>query len=166
MDAESFRRLYERYAPALRSYLRFACRDASLADDLLQESFLRLLGRNLSGLVEAEQKSYLYKAAHSALVDHARNANRHRRLNDRLALEEMPVTEELSLPPDISGALRQLQERDQRILWLAYVEGFSHREIAGVIDVAEKSVRVILLRARERLAKVLADQGIGREEVL
>ena len=32
-----------------------------------------------------------------------------------------------------------------------------------VIDVGEKSVRVLLLRARKRMAKVLADQGIGRE---
>jgi DNA-directed RNA polymerase specialized sigma24 family protein len=42
----------------------------------------------------------------------------------------------------------------------------SHREIAGIIEVNEKSVRVLLLRARERMRKVLADQGIGREEVL
>jgi len=44
------------------------------------------------------------------------------------------------------------------------VEGFSHRGIAELIDVNEKSVRVLLLRGRGRAAKVLADQGIGREE--
>lgn len=58
-------------------------------------------------------------------------------------------------------ALGELKERDQQLLWLAYVEGMSHREIAGIIEVNEKSVRVLLLRARERMGKVLAAHGIG-----
>jgi DNA-directed RNA polymerase specialized sigma24 family protein len=55
-----------------------------------------------------------------------------------------------------------LKPGDQQLLWPAYVEGFSHGEIAGLIEVHEKSVRVLLLRARA--ANVLADHGIGRKE--
>lgn len=65
----------------------------------------------------------------------------------------------------MARVLVQLSHRDQQLLWLAYVEGFSHREIGTLIDVNEKSVRVLLLRARERMAKVLADHGVGREVI-
>jgi RNA polymerase sigma-70 factor (ECF subfamily) len=166
VDSGSFRRFYERNAPALRSYLRFSCRDRALADDLLQDSFLRMLRIELPDLEEPELKSYLYKTARSVMVDHFRKTVRDRRLTAKMAADETPVTDAPELPLDMQRALGELRERDQQLLWLAYVEGMSHREIAGVIEVNEKSVRVLLLRARERMGKVLADQGIGREEAL
>ena len=49
------------------------------------------------------------------------------------------------------------------LLWLAYVEGFDHREIALALRVNQKSVRVLLFRARKKLAGILTSQGIGPE---
>jgi RNA polymerase sigma-70 factor (ECF subfamily) len=166
VDSGSFRRFYERNAPALRSYLRFSCRDGALADDVLQESFLRMLRRNLPPLEEPELRSYLYQTARSVMVDHFRKTDRDRKLATGMAIHDPPVTNAPEVPPDLERALGELRERDRQLLWLAYVEGFSHREIAGLIEVNEKSVRVLLLRARARMAKVLADQGIGRKEAL
>lgn len=57
-----------------------------------------------------------------------------------------------------------LSARDGQLLWLAYVEGFSHREIAPLIGVQENSVRVLLLRARERVAALLTAEGLGPED--
>jgi RNA polymerase sigma-70 factor (ECF subfamily) len=51
------------------------------------------------------------------------------------------------------------QERD--LLWLAYVEGFDHREIAAALHLAEKSVLVLLFRARPKLARLLEKEKIG-----
>jgi DNA-directed RNA polymerase specialized sigma24 family protein len=51
------------------------------------------------------------------------------------------------------------------LLWLAYVEGFDHREIAAAKGVAEKSVRVLLFRARKALAAILSRAGLGPEAV-
>jgi RNA polymerase sigma-70 factor (ECF subfamily) len=165
VDSESFRRIYEKSAPALRSYLRFSCHDQTLADDLLQESFLRLLRRELPELDEPQLKSYLYKTAHSVMVDHFRKTERDRHLEQEMANRDPVSAPAVELPLGIEHLLGGLKSRDQQLLWLAYVEGFSHREIAGLIDVNEKSVRVLLLRARSRAASILADQGIGREEV-
>ena len=67
---------------------------------------------------------------------------------------------------DIVLLLDKLRARDRQLLWLAYVEGFSHREIAAVTEINEKSVRVLLLRARERMMEILKGQGIGPEEAL
>jgi RNA polymerase sigma-70 factor (ECF subfamily) len=81
-----------------------------------------------------------------------------------MALRELAESPAPALPGELEQALDKLKPRDQQLLWLAYVEGFTHREISELIDVNEKSVRVLLLRARGRAAGILADQGIGREE--
>ena len=47
------------------------------------------------------------------------------------------------------------------MLWLAYVEGFSHNEVAEALSLSEKSVRVLLFRARKKLAGILTKKGIG-----
>ena len=58
----------------------------------------------------------------------------------------------------------RLKTQEQTLLWLAYVEGFDHREIAQVLELKEKSVRVLLSRARKKLAGMLGQQNFGLRE--
>ena len=58
----------------------------------------------------------------------------------------------------------RLKPQEQALLWLAYVEGFDHGEIASALQVKEKSVRVLLFRARKRLAGIFTKEGIAPEE--
>ena len=60
--------------------------------------------------------------------------------------------ENAPLRMDLETALGQLKTRDRALLWLAYVEGYEHREIAKILDLAEKSVRVLLFRAKKKMA--------------
>ena len=59
---------------------------------------------------------------------------------------------------------KTLDSRQQSLLWLAYVEGFSHSEIAELLGLKEQSVKVVLLRARRQLAETLNAEGLGREK--
>jgi RNA polymerase sigma-70 factor, ECF subfamily len=59
---------------------------------------------------------------------------------------------------------RRLKSQEQLLLWLAYVEGFDHREIAAALGLREKSVRVLLFRARKKLGRTLESAGLGRKE--
>ena len=52
-------------------------------------------------------------------------------------------------------ALSALKPAQRALLWLAYVEGFSHSEIATTLGIKEKSIRVLLFRARKNLLRVL-----------
>ena len=162
MTEQEFVRLYERAAPALRSYLRLLCRNVALADDLLQDSFLRMLRVDVSRLEEHQLKSYLYKAATSVAMDHFRAQKRELHgLGDLQSESQFQV--DLDLPHDMNLALRTLKPQQQVLLWLAYVEGFEHREIAPLLKLSEKSVRVVLFRARQQLAAVLKEREL--EEV-
>ena len=61
---------------------------------------------------------------------------------------------------DLGRALAQLKPRERELLWLAYVEGSSHKEIAEMVGLRSGSVRLLLFRARHKLADVLRETGV------
>jgi RNA polymerase sigma-70 factor, ECF subfamily len=177
MDAAAFQVFYAKTAPGLRGYIRRASGNESLADDILQESYLRFLRADLFQFRDAQfrgaqnevpradapLKAYLYKIASSLLVDHWRRVKRERRWSLWNFLGGEPVTNPKS-ESDAMRFFRRLKPQEQLLLWLAYVEGFEHREIAAALRLKEKSVRVVLFRARKKLARTLEDAGLGRKE--
>src|SRR5579864_7158380 len=163
VDAAAFQVFYAKTAPGLRGYLRRASGNEALADDILQESFLRFLRAELPAMEDAPLKAYLYKIAAALLVDHWRRVKRERRWSLRNFLGTEPVANP-SGDSDAMRFFRQLKPQEQLLLWLAYVEGFEHREIAAALRLREKSVRVLLFRARKRLASGLEEAGLGRKE--
>jgi len=165
MDATEFQVFYARTAPGLRAYIRRASGNEALADDILQESFLRFLRADLPSLEDAPMKAYLYKIASSLLSDHWRRVKRER----RWSLKNFFGGERVENPnPDheTMHVFERLKAQEQLLLWLAYVEGFEHREIAAALGLKEKSVRVLLFRARKRLADDLVKAGLRRREAL
>jgi RNA polymerase sigma-70 factor, ECF subfamily len=173
VDEAAFQAFYARTAAGLRGYIRRASGNEALADDILQESYLRFLRADLSQFREAQfnaasrpdapLKAYLYKIASSLLVDHWRRVKRER----RWSLWNFLGGELATNPKSESDAMRffrRLKPQEQLLLWLAYVEGFDHREIAVALRLKEKSVRVLLFRARKKLARTLEDAGLGGKE--
>jgi RNA polymerase sigma-70 factor, ECF subfamily len=161
IDAETFRALYERTAPGLRGYLRCMTRNSSLADDLLQDTFVRYLRSGVQNLTEPQMRAYLYKTAQSVLHDHYRAQTRERRGTAELAATAAGGAVDPNLGHDMNRILQNLDPRQQTLLWLAYVEGLDHREIARALDLKERSIRVVLHRARRRLADMLTRVGLG-----
>ncbi len=159
MDEDAFRGLYARTARPLHAYLTRVAGDAALADDLLQETYYRFLRVRFSSDDERHQKNYLYRIATNLLRDHYRG----RRELSQLP-ESIPVADrggEIQLRSDVGGALAELVLRDRTMLWLAYVEGATHEEIASVLGLKASSIRSMLARARGRMAAALRGRGLG-----
>jgi RNA polymerase sigma-70 factor (ECF subfamily) len=165
MDEVSFSELYAQIGPRLRGYLRRACGDAALADDLLQEAFYRFLRAALPAAEPWQTKAYLYRTANSLLVDHWRKTQRDRRWTLKAFLGGAEASRTPKNEGDAIQLFHRLPLRQQTLLWLAYVEGFEHREIAAALELSEKSVRVLLFRARQKLASALRNAGLAREEI-
>jgi RNA polymerase sigma-70 factor (ECF subfamily) len=162
MDEAAFREFYRETAPGLRAYVRRACGDAALADDLVQEAFYRFLRVNLPAGATWQTRAYLYRTASSLLADHWRRLRRERRWSlGRFFSKNEPTAEPGGDSGEAMKIFRLLKPREQELLWLAYVEGFEHREIAVALDLSEKSVRVLLFRARKKLGDALGKAGIG-----
>jgi RNA polymerase sigma-70 factor (ECF subfamily) len=51
-----------------------------------------------------------------------------------------------------------MKPRERQLLWLAHAEGYSHREIAQITGLAAASIRLLLFRARRKIAKLLREQ--------
>jgi RNA polymerase sigma-70 factor (ECF subfamily) len=151
-DAEGF---YARTYPGLWAYLVRTTREKALAEDIAQESFVRLLASRGAVLPEVERRAYLFRIAENLV----RDTIKHRARERATPLETKPPAPAPSEPigKHVAEALAALGERDRKLLWLAYAEEWKHREIAGVLGVGTASVKVLLHRARHRFQQILEE---------
>jgi len=162
MDQEQFAAFYNETAAVLRGYIRRVSGEAEAADDLLQETYLRFLRAQPGVDDRAAIKAYLYKAATAAIYDRWRRRRREQlwSLSFRTRADRAPAVEPGG---DVARCFNKLKPRERALLWLAYVEGCSHVEIAASLDLAQKSVKVLLFRARRNMESVLRQNGFRGE---
>jgi RNA polymerase sigma-70 factor, ECF subfamily len=159
MDDEAFAGFYQRTARPVWAYLAKVSGSAALADDLLQESYLRFLGAAYPWADgEVACRRYLFRIATNLLRDHWRQPR-------SASIEDVP---EAALPVSddnssrridsariLAPAFARMRPRERQLLWLAYAEGSTHREIAEIMGLGAASVRILLFRARQKLARFL-----------
>ena len=162
MDHETFRALYERTARPLWVYLWRRTGDTQLADDLLQETYYRLLRSRTTHESEAHRRNYLFRIATNLVHDAYRQRHEQHPLPEESEREHpsvLPDADESGSRHDLDRALSKLSIRQRDALWLAYAEGSSHAEIAEKLGLKVASVRLILFRARRKAAKLLRHMG-------
>jgi RNA polymerase sigma-70 factor, ECF subfamily len=155
-DGPDYDALFRKLYPPLFRYMERMTNDADAAEDIAQESFVRLLGRSMP---EDEARVWLFTVATNLFRDRARTNKRRERI-----LTAMPW-KPLALPgPDevlernrrvasVRKAMAQIPERDRQML-LMREEGFKYEEIARVARVAPGSVGTLLARATKRFLAV------------
>jgi RNA polymerase sigma-70 factor (ECF subfamily) len=158
-DAEGF---YARTYPRLWAYLVRTTRERALAEEIAQESFVRLFASRGAVLPEVERRAYLFRIAENLVRDTIERRVRERTTPLETATEPLAPAPSEPMARHVAEALTALGERDRKLLWLAYVEEWKHREIADVLGVGTASVKVLLHRARHRFQKVL--EGRERDE--
>ena len=107
-------------------------------------------------------KAYLYRTASSLISDHWRRLKRERRWS-LLRLFHGESDKKTGPGEEVKSVFEQLKTQEQTLLWLAYVEGFDHREIALALDLKEKSVRVLLFRRERKWPKCWAKRALAPE---
>ena len=156
MDEDAFRAFYDRTSRALWGYLSRTAGDRQVADDLLQECYYRLLKSAVPFESDAHRRNYLYRIATNLVRDTKRG-------NRPLFAEGLDVAE-LEAPrehtdaaerADVRRAMGRLKPRERALLWLAYAQGSSHSEIADVLGLKTGSIKLLLFRARRKLAALL-----------
>jgi RNA polymerase sigma-70 factor, ECF subfamily len=167
MDSDAFASFYQRSARPLWAYLVRVSGDPALADDLTQESYVRFLCASRPNDGEVACRRYLFRIATNLLRDHWRRSR-------SISIEELP--EELFAASDGSShidsqamldrALARLRPRDRQLLWLAHAEDYSHREIAEVTGLGRASIRLLLYRARRKIARLLREQMMGDRRMM
>jgi RNA polymerase sigma-70 factor (ECF subfamily) len=158
MDQDTFRAIYDRTAKPLWVYLFRRTNSAELADDLLQETYYRFLRTRVTYESESHRKNYLFRIASNLANDAHRRKHDHVELTDdhaSLSATHADAAGQSARRTDLARAMSQLKPRQRDALWLAYAEGSSHEEIAQALGVKAGSIKLILFRARRKLARLL-----------
>jgi len=153
VDEPAFRALYERTSRPLFRYLLGVARRPDVAEDLLQEAYCRFLTADVPEMDERQATSYLFRIATNLMRDRWRQVKE----------DSMPETEAEAASPaspldrrlGVRQAFARLKPRERQLLWLAYVEGSNHQEIASCTGLRAGSIRMLLFRARHRLAELI-----------
>jgi RNA polymerase sigma-70 factor (ECF subfamily) len=135
------------------------CRRPDVADDLLQETYCRYLMRRHPVMDESQTRSWLFRVATNLVHDRVRSRA------DLIVPEmrERGAVTNMESRLDVRATLRQLKPRERELLWLAYVEGMNHEEIAAATGLGVLSIKILLFRARRKAAQLLKPQGaLGR----
>jgi RNA polymerase sigma-70 factor (ECF subfamily) len=166
MDEETFRAFYERTARGVWAYLARVTGDRQLADDLLQEAFYRFLRAGGTYTSETHRRNALYRIATNLARDAwRRNLVRAASSITGNEIEHISSGQDAGSrerTTDVTRAMAHLTPRERAMLWLAYAEGASHREIADVLGVRAGSLKPMLFRARRKLAELLG-RAPGKE---
>ncbi|BAU47811.1 RNA polymerase sigma factor [Sulfurifustis variabilis] len=164
-----FEALVQAYSADLYRFAFWLCRSRTVAEDLVQETYLRAW-RALANLRSGDSaKGWLLTILRN---EHARLRQRQRHeapLDEPEMLEEIPDDK----PPDdeawlLRRALARLPEEYREPLLLQVIGGFSAQEIGKIIDASAPAVLTRLFRARQKLRAELiresgADAGAGRK---
>jgi len=161
MDNDAFAGFYQRSAPGLHAYLARVSGNTTLAEDLMQESYLRFLCATWPEGGEVNCRRYLFRIATNLLRDHWRRP-RTACIDDvpERLLTSADATSSVHAQASLDPAMARMRPRDRQLLWLAHAEGYSHREIAEITGLGAASVRLLLFRARRKMARMLREQTV------
>jgi RNA polymerase sigma factor (sigma-70 family) len=164
-EREAFDALVERWHGPLWSFIRRAAGDDAVAEDILQDAWLRIV-RGLGRLSDpARLAPWLFSIARRAVIDHIRRRSS-RPAAVELEEEAHPAAEP---PPDdweeielVQDAVADLSPADRETVALFYLQELDLREIAEVLAIPVGTVKSRLHRARGLLRKHLEAKGVMR----
>lgn len=179
-DGQAFETLAARYRDALRRYLIGMARQPDVADDLLQETLLRVWTRAEQWDGRGTVKAWLFRAATNLALNDLRNRKRRREQSlepgDTDSADDAPpapawmldtatpTPEQCALQSEEAHRLRRLvaglPETRRDMLRLVYEEDMELRDVAGLLDIPEGTVKSRLYHARKYLSRCWnAEQG-------
>jgi RNA polymerase sigma-70 factor (ECF subfamily) len=160
-DHHAFAELVRRHQSAVRGLLRQLTRsDLALADDLAQETFVRVYKNIRSFRGEAKFSTWMYRIAYNCFREDARRRKELVGVDETLLEREQdPQTVDPALRHDLAKALQLLPLHERTAVVLCCQNGLSHDEASRVLDIPLGTVKTNVLRGREKLKKALAAWG-------
>lgn len=158
-----FLRVYDTHYQQVRKFILTITKDDWAADDLIQETFIRV-GKKIKSVRKTDKiSSWIFKIAYHLCMDHLKHRN-----NETLHLDENEICDFNILPlkkieqQQMNDCIREKMERlsePMRIIIDLYdIMEFTHKEIAGILSITEENSKVKLHRARKELKSILSQE--------
>lgn len=153
MEDEVFESFYEQTAQRLWAYVARISGNPSATDDIVQDAYIRFLLAARRPADTGQAKQYLYRIATNLVYDRYKILSR--RGETEMTEIDHPVGSNFAGELEMTEVFSRLKTQERILLWLAYVEGHDHDAIARIAGVNKLSVKVLLFRARRKLAALV-----------
>ncbi|HEX2660215.1 MAG TPA: RNA polymerase sigma factor [Polyangia bacterium] len=162
-DRGAFRMLYARYAQATFRFLRRLCGQRDVAEDLHQETWLRVARHHRNLWPDSDVRAWIFAIARNTFASSRRRATAGAPARDDAA-DRTTTADVDPTCVDLERALMRLPEAQREILLLIGVEGLEIARVAIILELREDAVRQRLSRARAALAAALDAASTGPAE--
>ncbi len=160
-----FLEIHDQYYQRVRKFILASVKDGSVADDLIQETFLKVQ-ENLDKLRDPSKiSSWIFRIAYHLCQDYFRDRKKsstHETVHDGLVqLEETTVQkrmEQNEMSECVQEKVNLLPESHRTVIIFADVMDFSQQEIADILGLSLENVKVRLHRARKKLKAILEEK--------
>lgn len=168
-DPGAYRELVERHLRGVHVFVYRMLGNRAEAEEVCQESFLRLWKQAATYVPRAKPSTWLYRIAHNLAIDQLRR----RRRDVGEGIDELPASGRPSLhlhdkqvAEAVQRALEALPERQRAAISLVHYQGMSNAEAAEVLGVKLRALESLLARGRRLLRELLAayEPPEGRKE--
>jgi RNA polymerase sigma-70 factor (ECF subfamily) len=170
-DEHALREVYREFAPAVYGLALRVIANESIAEEVVQEVFVRLWERpERFDATRGPLRAYLLAMTHSRAVERVRSEDSLRRRHEfaqREALREPPVEdpEHMLVDKDVSSAIRKalaaLPESQRVPIEMAYFEGMSYRQVAAALDEPEGTIKYRIRGGMQKLRTALRAAEVG-----
>ncbi len=166
---EALAELYRRHAAAVLGLARRLLGNQTLAEEVVQEVFLRLWGSpEKFDAQRGSLRSFLLAQTHGRSVDLLRSERARRAREERDAIQTPEPSYDLerevwdlTVAERVRDAMNTLSEDERRAIELAYFGGRTYREVAAILDEPEGTVKSRIRVGLRRMRGELAESGIG-----
>jgi len=159
-DMEAFETVYKQHAPRIYSLAARMAGSIDEGEDLLQEIFLQVYRKLGSFKGDASLGTWLYRLALNHCLDFVRSRRaKMNRVTDTLdaesSIEPTAPRQTIAAGIDLQRAIERLPEGCREAFVLHDVEGFEHKEVAGMLGIAEGTSKSQVFKARMKLRALL-----------
>ncbi|MGE7659560.1 sigma-70 family RNA polymerase sigma factor [Bacillus altitudinis] len=158
--------IYQMYMNDVYRFLLSMTKDKHLAEDLLQETFMRAY-IHIHSYDHSKVKPWLFQVARNAFIDYVRKHKKEVTISDDLigGLLQTSVqspAEQIEIKEVLNMFLEQLPDNYKEALTLYYLKELNYKEASKVMNITEANFKSVLFRARQRL-KALYNRGVNDE---
>ena len=163
-DESAFSVLVQRYTQSIHAFTYRLCGDQSDAEDITQETFLRLWQRASNWTPDTVQfTTWLHQIARNLCIDQFRRERSRKRTSVQQNVDISDSTIE-SLENDakrqaMRSAIRALPERQRTAIVLCQVQGWSQQDAAKVLSTTVDGIQALIGRARRTLRDILVNNN-------
>ena len=160
------------YKDGLILYLNGFVNNISVAEELMEETFFKIITKKPRFTAKHAFKTWLYAVGRNVAIDYIRHNSRQSDvsmdeiedyLKDENDLEKMYIIEERKLA--VHNALKIIHPEYRQVLWLLYFEEFTNTEVAAIMKKNSRQMKNLVYRAKNALKSELDKEGFIYEEL-